>query len=105
MRLDQINAQIIQEWHKGVGHISRGVSMARALITMLRMLFSDGLTRHEHSECTRLSLIMSKLEFEIPKSRRETLSEDLADAIRVEHPITRIADRSLWRWHFSSTLH
>jgi hypothetical protein len=82
-RLDQINAQIIQEWHKAWA-VSSGVSMARALITMLRMLFSYGLTRHEDPECTRLSLIMSKLEFEIPKSRKETLSEDLADAIRAE---------------------
>ena len=82
-RLDQINAKVIQDWHKEWA-VSRGASMARALITMLRMLFSFGLTRLEDQECTRLSLIMSKLEFEIPKSRKETLSEDLADAIRVE---------------------
>ena len=82
-RLDQINAQIIKEWHKDWA-TKRGVSMARALITMLRMLFSFGLTRFEDRKCERLSLIMSKLEFEIPKSRNETLSEDLAEAIRVE---------------------
>jgi hypothetical protein len=82
-RLDQINAQIIKDWHKAWA-TGRGLSMARALITMLRMNFSFGLTRFDDPECTRLSLIMSKLEFEMPKTRKEMLSEEQADAIRVE---------------------
>jgi hypothetical protein len=82
-RLDQINAHVIKEWHK-IWAAERGVSMAHALITMLRMLFSFGLTRFEDRECQRLSLILNKVKFEIPKPRKEALNEEQANAIRAE---------------------
>jgi hypothetical protein len=82
-RLDQINAQIIKEWHK-IWAAERGVSMAHALITMLRLLSSFGLTRFGDRECERISLILNKIKFEIPKPRKEALSEEQANAIRAE---------------------
>jgi hypothetical protein len=82
-QLNQITARTITEWHK-TWAADRGVSMAHALITMLRMLFSFGLTRFEDRECERLSLILNKTKFEMPKSRSEMLSEEQADAIRAE---------------------
>jgi hypothetical protein len=81
--LGQINAHVIKEWHK-IWAAQRGVSMAHALITMLRMLFSFGLTRFEDRECQRLSLILNKVKFEIPKPRKEALTEEQANAIRAE---------------------
>ena len=82
-RLDQINTQVIKKWHKTWASVS-GVSMAHALITMSRMLFSFGLTRYGDPECQRLSLILNKVKFEIPKPRKEALSEEQANAIRAE---------------------
>jgi hypothetical protein len=82
-RLDQINANVVKEWHK-TWAADRGISMAHALITMLRMLFSFGLIRFEDRECQRLSLILNKVKFEIPKPRKEALTEEQANAIRTE---------------------
>jgi hypothetical protein len=82
-RLNQITARSITEWHKAWVNKS-GVSMAHALITMLRMLFSFGLTRFEDPECQRLSLILNKTKFEIPKPRKEMLNEEQANGIRAE---------------------
>jgi hypothetical protein len=82
-RLNQITAQTITEWHKTWAAKS-GVSMAHALITMLRLLFSFGLTRFGDRECERLSLILNKVKFEIPKPRNEALNEEQANAIRAE---------------------
>jgi hypothetical protein len=82
-RLNQITAQTITEWHK-IWAAKSGVSMAHALITMLRLLFSFGLTRFGDRECERLSLILNKVKFEIPKPRNEALNEEQANAIRAE---------------------
>jgi len=81
--LNQITAQTVTEWHKTWAAKS-GVSMAHALITMLRMLFSFGLTRFGDRECERLSIILNKIKFEIPKPRNEALNEEQANAIRAE---------------------
>jgi hypothetical protein len=57
------------------------LTMARSLITMLRMLFGFGATTLESAECARLSSILSHMQFPMARSRSESLTKDQAIAI------------------------
>lgn len=78
-RLADLKAQDIERHYKV--WTERGRVMARALITMLRMLFGFGTTVLEDSDCQRLSIIMNKMRFKKTDSRAEYLTLEQVKAI------------------------
>lgn len=60
------------------------IAIAHAKIGMLRTLFSFGATLLEDDDCSRLSGILSKMRFAMPKPRTERLTADQAVAIRAK---------------------
>jgi hypothetical protein len=60
------------------------IAIAHAKIGMLRTLFSFGATLLEDDDCGRLSGILSKMRFEMPRPRTERLTADQAVAIRAK---------------------
>jgi len=60
------------------------IAIAHAKIGMLRTLFSFGATLLEEEDCSRLSGILSKMRFAMPKPRTERLTADQAVAIRAK---------------------
>jgi len=60
------------------------IAIAHAKIGMLRTLFSFGATLLEDDDCGRLSGILSKMRFAMPKARTERLTAAQAVAIRAK---------------------
>jgi len=60
------------------------IAIAHAKMGMLRTLFSFGATLLEDEDCSRLSGILSKMRFAMPKPRTERLTADQAVAIRAK---------------------
>lgn len=56
--------------------------MGRGIIGMCRVLLNFGTTVLEHPECERLSVVLSKMRFEMTKPRSEQLTEAHAIGIR-----------------------
>ena len=81
--VNQINMTTIEDWHARWS-VDSGGPMAKALITILRLVFSFGMTRLEDSECIRISLTLSKMKFKATKSRSVALNRDQALAICAE---------------------
>lgn len=82
MSLDEINADFLKQYHKkwtGDGRIALGHSM----VTKLRLLASFGVTTLNDEACTRLSVIMNRLEFPVPTAREKVgLTLDQVNAVR-----------------------
>ncbi|MDI3566629.1 hypothetical protein [Bradyrhizobium sp. Arg816] len=82
MTLDQINAEFLKGYHKkwvADGRIALGHSM----VTKLRLLASFGVTTLNDEACTRLSVIMNRLEFPVPTAREKVgLTLDQVNAVR-----------------------
>lgn len=82
MALDDINADFLKQYHKkwvGDGRIALGHSM----VTKLRLLASFGVTILNDEACTRLSVIMNRLEFPVPTAREKVgLTLDQVNAVR-----------------------
>ncbi len=81
--LGNVKARQVIRWHEE-WKISSGVSMASALVRMLRSIISFGASILEDGECTRLKGVLSDLRFEMAKPRTERLTADHAIAIRAE---------------------
>lgn len=79
-RLSDINARTLIQWHAVWSEGTNG-SSAHAKIGQLRRLFSFGATMLEDADCTRLSLILNRLKFEVPKTRNEKMTTEQAEAI------------------------
>lgn len=58
------------------------VAMAHALVGMLRTLFGVGMTILEDDQCERLSVILNKMRFAMPKPRVAAMSLEQVIAIR-----------------------
>jgi hypothetical protein len=81
MELHAIKARDILRWHEGWtanGH----VAMAHSLVGMLRTLFGFGATILENAECERLSVVLHRMRFKMPRPRHERLTYEQANAVR-----------------------
>jgi hypothetical protein len=81
--VDQIGMTTFEDWHRR-WTTENGSSMAKALITILRLVFSFGATRLQDSHCIRISLTLSKMKFKTTKSRSVKLNRDQAVLICAE---------------------
>lgn len=79
--LRDIRAREILSWHAKWSDKS-GVSMAHALVGMMRTLFGFGATYLESEECERLSVVMHRMRFKMAKPRQERLTAEQATVIR-----------------------
>lgn len=57
-------------------------SLGHAVVGKLRLLLNFGMITLKDDECTRLSVIMSKMRFKVPEARIERLTVDHVQAIR-----------------------
>lgn len=81
--VDQIGMTTFEDWHRR-WTVANGSSMAKALITILRLVFSFGATRLQDLHCIRISLTLSKMKFKTTKSRAVKLNRDQALLICAE---------------------
>ena len=78
-----LKARQILHWHEGF--VSNGkIPMGHSVIGMLRILVGFGATILEDDDCARLSGMLSKMRFKMPKPRAAVLTADNANAIRSE---------------------
>jgi hypothetical protein len=76
-------------WHEAIAHQGK-ITMAHALIGMLRTLAGFGATILEDDECERLSSVLHRMRFPVGKPRTERMTADQAIAIRrVAHEMGR----------------
>ena len=79
--LSELKARTFLRWHEG--WIAKGaVAGAHGKIGLLRTMFGFGATILENEDCQRLSGVLSKMRFQMPKSRDERLTAEQAAAIR-----------------------
>lgn len=79
--LRDIRARELISWH-GKWTEDSGVSMAHALVGMMRTLFGFGATYLESEECERLSGVLHRMRFKMARPRNECLTAAHAIAIR-----------------------
>lgn len=82
-RLNEIRGPVAKQWHAGWRHGGK-VSIAHALIAMIRTLAGFGAAMLEHPECVRISMVLSKLKFEQAPPRTEILTAEMATAHRAK---------------------
>lgn len=78
-----IKGRTVLRWHEEWSAGGK-VAMAHALVGMLRTIVNFGVTMLESDDCERLSGVMSKMRFAMAKPRSETLTADMAVAIRAK---------------------
>lgn len=81
--LTAMKARTFLRWHEKWSEGGK-VAMGHSNIGMLRTLFSFGATILEDAECARLSGVLSKMRFAMPKARTERLTAAQATAIRAK---------------------
>lgn len=81
--LAELKGRTLLRWHQDWSKDGK-VAVAHAKIGMLRTLFSFGTTMLEDDECEKLSAILSKMRFPMPKPRTERLTAAQANAIRAK---------------------
>jgi hypothetical protein len=79
----EIRARTFLRWHEN-WIVGGKVAVAHAKIGMLRTLFTFGTTILEDPDCGRLSGVLSKMRFPMPKPRNERLTATQAVAIRAK---------------------
>lgn len=77
----EINARLLRRLHEGWVGADNHVAMAHGLVGMLRTLCTFGSTILEDADCTRLSAVLSKLRFKMPKPRTERITAQQAIAV------------------------
>jgi hypothetical protein len=82
-RIADISAAKIQNLYDG-WKAGGKVATAHGNIGKVRLLASFGTTALNDDACAKLSIILSKMEFEIPQARTERLTADQATAIRAK---------------------
>lgn len=80
-RISQLNARAFKSWHDEWSEGGK-IAVSHAKVGMLRRLFGFGATILEDPDCTRLSLVLNKMRFEMPKARTEKMTAEQANAIR-----------------------
>jgi hypothetical protein len=80
--LREIKARTLLRWHEDWQ--KRGQTMARALLRMLRTLFTFGATILEDEECERLCGVMSKMRFPMPPKRNVIITAAQVEAVRAK---------------------
>lgn len=78
-----IRGRHVKRWHEEWCKDGK-ITMAHALVGMLRTLVNFGATILEEPECTRLAGVLSGMRFEMPKPRDARLTADHAIAIRAK---------------------
>lgn len=79
--IGDIKARQMRRWHEGWVAVS-GISMAHALVGMLRTITTFGATMLECHDCRNLKITLHDMRFEMGKPRGEALSADQATIIR-----------------------
>lgn len=80
-RVAEVKGRVLQRWYDGWASGGK-VAVAHAKIKMLRMLFSYGTALLEDADCSRLSTVLSKMKFAMPRPRTVRMTADQAIAIR-----------------------
>ena len=80
-QIADIKARQLIHWHGSIA--ADHIAMAHSVIGMLRILAGFGATILEDSECERLSGVLSKMRFTMPKPRNSVLTAENAIAIRI----------------------
>lgn len=81
--LAEIKARDVKHWHEQWSAAGK-VAMAHSLIAMLRILSGFGATILEDAECDRLSVVLSRMKFKMPKPRQEHITAQQAAALRAQ---------------------
>lgn len=81
--LADLKGRTFLRWHQNWTAEGK-IAVAHAKMGMLRTLFSFGSTMLEDDECAKLSGILSKMRFPMPRPRTERLTVDQANAIRAK---------------------
>ncbi|WP_316234947.1 MULTISPECIES: hypothetical protein [unclassified Bradyrhizobium] len=80
-RISDLNARVLKRWHTEWSEGGK-IAVAHSKIGMVRRIMGYGATMLEDADCVRLSLVLNKLKFELPKARTEKMTEEQANAIR-----------------------
>ncbi len=78
-----IKGRTLIAWHKEWSDHGRMLANGQSFKGLMRVLFAFGFTILEDDECERLCNVMSKMQFEGPKSRNQAITAEQATAIRV----------------------
>lgn len=81
-QIAEIKARQILHWHEGIA--GEHVAMGHSVIGMLRILAGFGATILEDQECERLSGVLSKMRFLMPKPRNSVLTAEQASLVRAK---------------------
>jgi hypothetical protein len=79
-RLKDIDARELVKIHQAWSE--SGTSIAHALMAMLRLLFNFGVVFLDDPECKRLSGMMERMRFKMPKPKTARITMEQADAFR-----------------------
>lgn len=79
--LSELNSRILISWHRQWSADGK-ISMGHAFISILRTMFSFGMTILENEQCERLSLHLHKLQFPMGEPRTAALTAEQATLIR-----------------------
>lgn len=86
--LAEFRGPVLMKLHEGWQQ-SRGMTMAKQLLRMMRTLFSFGFTILEDKDCERLCNVMSKMRFKMPPRRSVWLVAEQVEAIRAHAHTTK----------------
>lgn len=85
LKLKDIRARTVREmyddWTDGK---TTKFSSAHAKISMLRTILGYGVSLLEDEECVRLSVVLSKEKFKVPRERQTILTSEQVTAVRIE---------------------
>jgi hypothetical protein len=81
--VSEIRGRHVKRWHEEWAGGGK-VTMAHALVGMVRTIINFGATILEDAECARLSGVLSGMRFEMPKPRDARLTAEQAIAIRAK---------------------
>jgi hypothetical protein len=81
LRVADLRARTVLRWHEAWSEGGK-VAMGHSMVAMTRTLFSFGATMLEDGECARMSGVMSKMRFKMPKARTDHVSAEQATVVR-----------------------
>lgn len=79
-----IKARTMLRWYELWSDDGAKIAMGRALVRMLRTLFSFGATILEDAECARICGVMQQMRFKMSKPRDQQITSDQAAAVIAE---------------------
>ncbi len=81
MPIAETKARMVLRWHEAWGANGK-VAMGHSCVGMLRTLVNFGATILDCEHCERLSGVLHKMKFKMPRPRNERLTADQAQAVR-----------------------